>query len=172
MYQNRIILEEIVDFMVLWCSIQPDIDEAKVKAANVVAQKMDIESVIGAANIDRCLDITVSSPEADIQLKELLIPVICFYTFSRLLKLFPGTFTDSGYIVEAGASEKNITRHTANDFSDTAKVFLQDVLAFLALESPENEIEIASNVKKRVVTFGGKENIGNGQDVHGDRYFR
>jgi hypothetical protein len=172
MYQNRIIIEDIVSAMVEWCSIQPDIDEAKVKAANVVAQKMDIESVIGSLNIDRCLNLTPTSEEKDINLKELLIPVICFYTFSRLLKLFPGTFTDSGYIVEAGASDKNITRHTANDFSDTAKVFLQDVLEFLALENPQNEQEIASNVKKRVFVIGGQENIGNGQLVRGERYFK
>jgi len=172
MYQNRIIIEDIVPAMIEWCSIQPDIDEAKVRAANVVAQKMDLESVIGATNIDRCVGLTISSPAQDIALKELLIPVICFYTFSRLLKLFPGTFTDSGYIVESGASDKNITRHTANDFSDTAKVFLQDVLDFLAVESPQNEIEIALNVKKRVRVIGGQENIGNGQRIHGDQRFR
>jgi hypothetical protein len=163
MYSTRIIIEDIIPAMISWCSIQPDIDEAKVRAANIVAQKMDIEAVIGAANIDRCVDQTISSPAADIQLKELLIPVICFFTFSRLLKLFPGTFTDSGYIVEQGASDKNITRHTANDYSDTATVFLQDVLDFLKVENPEAAVEREQNVVKRVMVIGGKENIGNGQ---------
>lgn len=153
---------DLVDSMIVWCSIQPDIDEAKVKAANVVAQRLDIKEVIGQANIDRCINLTVDSDEADIKLKELLIPAICFFTYSRLLKLFPGTFTDSGYVIDKEASDKNVTRHTANDYSDTAIVFLKDALDFLALESPNTAVVMEGRVAKRIRTIGGRENIGNG----------
>lgn len=160
MDEIKVIIPDILPEMMKWCSIQPDIDETKLRAANVIAQRLDIKEVIGQVNIDRCIDLTEESPEKDLKLRSLLAPAICFFTYSRLLKLFPGTFTDSGYTIDKEASDKNVTRHTANDYSDTAVVFLKDALDYLALENPTSANAMEKKVFKRIRTIGGRESIG------------
>lgn len=159
MYNSKneigLIFTDIQDLMMDYCSLQPDIDVTKVKAACIVAQRMDIREVIGKDNFLRLYELET---EADIELRELLAPALCFFTYSRLLKLFPGTFTDAGYIIDKEASDKNVTRNTANDYADTGTVYLKDVLDFLEKENPTKDTVASQNkLTKRIRVFGGQE---------------
>lgn len=154
--ETKLIFTDIVSLMMDFCSIQPDIDEVKVKAACTVAQRMDIREVVGKDKFARFYN---TETDADMELRELLAPALCFFTYSRLLKLFPGTFTDAGYIIDKEASDKNVTRNTANDYADTGTVYLKDVLEFFENENPAtNDDSIAqSKLTKRIRVFGGQE---------------
>lgn len=152
--ENALILVDIVDTMVDYCSIQPDIDESKIKAAAVIAQKIDIELIIGKANVQRCIDPSV---QADIDFRDLVMSALCFYTYSRLLKMFPGTFTDGGYMIEKDASDKNVTRQVSNEYATVAEAYMVEVLAFLKSESPNDKAVHKEKLVKRIRTIGGKE---------------
>ena len=154
--ETSLIFPDIADRMLDYCSLQPDIDETKVKAACLVAQRLDIREVIGKNNFTRCY---TNETDADSQLRELLIPALCYFTYSRLLRLFPGTFTDSGYVIEKDASDKNVTKNTAHDYADTGTVFLKDVLEFLENENPtiNNDEGAQKKLTKRIRVFGGVE---------------
>jgi hypothetical protein len=51
--ENNLILVDIVSTMGDYTSLQPDIDEAKVKAAENIAQSLDIKKVLGQVNLQR-----------------------------------------------------------------------------------------------------------------------
>jgi hypothetical protein len=152
--ENQLIITNIVDTMIDYVSLQPDIDESKVKAACIVAQKIDIARVIGKANVARCID---PQTPADEELLDLVIPALCYFTYARLLKMFQGTFTDSGYIVEGEAVDKNMARSTGNEMSSIAEAFLLEVVAFLKLEDPNDEAVDKDKINPRIRVFGGKE---------------
>jgi hypothetical protein len=155
--ENQLIVHNIVDAMVDTTSIQPDIDETKLKAAALVAQRVDIQRIIGKPNLLRCIDATLA---ADIELYNLVVPALCYYTYSRLLKMFPGTFTDSGYIIDKEASDKNVTRMAASEYYSIAEVYMGDILEFLQIETP-NDLKVKKeNLTPRIRVFGGEENRG------------
>lgn len=152
--ENSLILTDIVDAMQDYTSIQIDIDETKVKAAELVAQKLDLTRIIGKANVDRCID---PQNTADEELKVLVVPALCYFTYARCLKMFQGTFTESGYTTEVEANDKNVAKSVANEMSTIAETFLQDVVEFLEEENPSDEAVDKSKINPRIRTFGGKE---------------
>ena len=152
--ENSLIRKDISDVLADYVSIQPDIDESKVKAASIVAQKIDIKRLIGQPNIDRCIDPTV---QADKDLTVLVVPALAYFTMYRLLKMFPGTFTDGGYMFDAEASDTSVTRSAANQMASIAEAFMEEVIDFLEDETEDDELVVPENLTPRIRSFGGKE---------------
>ena len=152
--ENQLILVDIADAMLDYVGLQPDIDETKVKAAEIQAQKIDIQRLIGKANVQRCIEPLTAEDES---LKELIIPPLCYFTYARLLRGFQGTFTESGYTNEELAENRNTAKSVANDQAAIAETFMQDVLEFLEAETPTDENVKSESVNPRIRTFGGKE---------------
>jgi len=157
---KQLIVVDIAQALIDYCSIQPDIDESKIQTAEWIAQKVDLKRLIGEVNVNRCIDpINFEEPPstADIALRELVIPAIAFFTYSRLLRMFPGTFTDSGYIIEKEASDKGVTANVSNEYKAIAETFMEDVFTFLKGESP-NDVEVKKeNLTPSIRAFGGNE---------------
>lgn len=152
--ENQLIITGIVDAMQDYCSLQVDIDESKVKAAALIAQKVDIKRVIKEENLQRCID---PQTEVDYKLKDLVIPALCYFTYARCLKHFHGVMTDGGYVIEGEASSKDITKSIANDMIAVGEVFLQEVVDFLQAEAGPVEVTQES-MTPRIRVFGGEEN--------------
>ena len=157
---KKLVIVNIARAMQDYCSIQPDIDETKMQAAELVAQNIDLVRLIGRENVERCIDpINLEDPptEADIALRELVIIALCYYTYSRLLKMFPGTMTDSGYVVEEGAASKAILGNTAAEYYTVAETFMKDVMEYLKLEAPATQSVKDENLTPNIRVFGGRE---------------
>lgn len=157
---KKLVIVDIARTMLDFCSIQPDIDETKMQAAELVAQNIDLARLIGKENVERCIDpVSLETPpsESDIELRELVIVPLCYYTYSRLLKMFPGTMTDSGYVVEEGAASKALLGNTAAEYYTVAETFMKDTIEFLKLENPATEKVIKTNLTPNIRTFGGNE---------------
>jgi len=151
--ENQLMVENIVDVMVDYTSIQPDIDESKVKAACLVAQNIDIKRVIKKDNLERCIN---PEAEADEDLLSLVIPALCHFTYFRMLKMFPGTLTDSGFIIDKEATDKDVAKEVASHWRATAESFMEDVIDFL---DGENDDDVDSTKKTpQIRVFGGEEN--------------
>lgn len=152
--ENKLIIVDIVDAMADYTSIQIDIDETKVKSAELVAQNIDIKRVIGKANLERCIN---PSTDEDKALTELVKPALCYFTYTRCLKMFQGTFTDSGYTTETQAEERDTAKAVANEYYSIADSFMQDVIDFLEAEGESAE-EMEAKLSPNVRVFGGEEN--------------
>lgn len=156
--ENQLILPDIADQMAQYVSIQLDIDDTKVKAACIVAQNIDIRRIIGKYNLLRCIDQGPTASDADKELKALLIPPLCYYTYARCLLMFQGTFTDSGYVLESSETEpRNAAKSVSKEMKGIAETLMMDVTDFLKLEDPSTESP-SSKATPRVRVFGGKEN--------------
>lgn len=161
---KKLIVVDIAQALIDFCSIQPDINESKIQTAELIAQRVDLKSLIGQVNVDRCIDPvnrTGTIPPEDIRLRELVIPAIAYFTYSRLLRLFPGTFTDSGYIIEKEASDKGVTTNVSNEYRAIAETFMEDVFVFLKTESPNDTKVKKENLTPSIRVFGGNEYRGN-----------
>jgi hypothetical protein len=157
---KKLIVVNIAQTLIDYCSIQPDIDESKIQTAELIAQNMDLKRLIGKENVDRCIDpinLLTPPPQSDIDLRELVIPVICNFTYSRLLRMFPGTFTDAGYIIEKDASDKGVTANVSNEYKAIAETFMEDVFAFLKAEDPQDKEVKKESLTPSIRTFGGRE---------------
>lgn len=154
--ENELILPDIANVMTDHVSIQIDIDERKVKAAALVAQRIDIKRVIGQDNLDRVIDQANDASIADKQLRALIIPTLCYFTYYRCLTMFQGTFTDSGYITETEAETKSIAKSQASEIKGIAEEFMRDVIEFLEEEDPNTDATADKQVPN-VRVFGGKE---------------
>lgn len=152
--ENELIVPEIADTMQDYTSIQLDIDDTKIKAAALAAQKLDITRVIGKENILRCIQ---PENDTDEELQSLVIPALCYFTYARSLKMFQGTLTDSGYTTEVEAEARNSAKSVANEMSSIGEAYLRDVIEFLALEKPEEKQEQEEKLTPRIRVFGGKE---------------
>lgn len=158
---KKLIAVDIAQVMIDYCSIQPDIDNSKLQAAEFVAQKMDLERLIGRDNVARCMDPDyrdVPPSPADTALRELVLIPIAYYTYARALKMFAGTLTDSGYSIEPGASSKGDAGNTANTYEATAVTFMEEVLDFLKAEAPAIQKPTVKKTTPSIRTFGGCEN--------------
>ena len=153
--EDNLIVNDIASLMADHTSIQLDIDETKVKAAATIAQELDIEDVIGTVNLKRCID---PETDEDNKLKKLVIRTWCHHTHARLLRLFPGTFTDSGYVIEDVAAAKSLAKGAANEALGIAEQYMQKVLDFLEAENPNDEDVKPELTKLKVRVFGGVEN--------------
>lgn len=158
--ENRLISTEVAELMQDYVSIQLDIDNAKIKAAALVAQEVDITRVITKANLDRVIGIDVGDddvPAADRSLYELLIAPWCYYTYARCLTMFQGTFTDSGYAIETEAESRAGAKEVAKEMESIGDSFMTLVHEFLEAENPDtksDDTKLSGNIR----VFGGKEN--------------
>ena len=160
--ENRLISSEIVDLMQDYVSIQLDIDSTKIKAAAMVAQEIDIARVITKANLDRVIDLDIydeTIPEADLQLRELIIAPWCYYCYARCLNMFQGTLTDSGYTVESEADSRDAAKSVASEMKSLGDSFMILVTEFLENENPDT-LSDDQKLSPRIRVFGGKENRG------------
>tara|TARA_R110000744_G_scaffold89378_1_gene173821 strand:+ start:762 stop:1259 length:498 start_codon:yes stop_codon:yes gene_type:complete len=157
--ENSLISPDVCDLMQDRISIQLDIDQTRVKAAAHIAQTVDLGRVIGKANVQRCIN---PATEADETLKNLVIPAWLFYTNARMLKMFNGTLTDSGYIVSEDAERG--AKQAAKDAEESygvAEVYLEVALDFLDAETPTALDDIdRTALTPRIRVFGGQENRG------------
>ena len=158
--ESRLISSDIADMMQDYVSIQLDIDNTKIKAAALVAQEIDIARVITKANLDRVIDLDIydeSIPDADLSLRELLVAPWCYYTYARCLTMFQGTFTDSGYAVEAEAIDKDAAKAVANEMKSIGDSFMLLVTEFLE-EEDESTLADDRKLAPRIRVMGGEEN--------------
>lgn len=158
--ESRLISSDIADMMQDYVSIQLDIDTTKIKAAALVAQEIDIARVITKANLDRVIDLDIydeTIPEADLQLRALLIAPWCYYCYSRCLTMFQGTFTDSGYAVEAEADSRDAAKAVANEMKSIGDSFMLLVTEFLQSED-SSTLADDRKLAPRIRIMGGKEN--------------
>jgi len=146
-----------------YVSLQVDIDETKIKAAALVAQEVDLERILNyekgdgsiVDNLERCIN---PETDEDKALLKLIIPCWCYYTYYRCLKLFRGTFTDSGYIVEDGAKTDKTVTETQNEYLSIADVFMRKVIRFLEAEDESRPKE--KRLNRTIRAIGGHEYIG------------
>lgn len=151
--ENQLIVVGIVDAMQDYCSIQANIDESKVKAAALIAQRLDIRRVIKEDNFQRCLDPQI---ESDHQLRELIIPALCYFTYARCLKLFHGVLTDGGYVIESEATDRGAAKAVANDMITIGEAFLQEAVDFIKSEDKQTTVTQQS-MTPSIRVFGGEE---------------
>ncbi len=90
--ENQLIISDIASVMSDYTSIQIDIDERKVKAAALVAQRIDIKRLVNQSVLDRLIDVGQEYSDTDQQLLELIIPPLCYYTYYRCLLMFLRNF--------------------------------------------------------------------------------
>jgi len=147
-------IRDSADALLDFVRLQPDIDETKVKAAELVAQKLDIQRLIGKDNVQACINPQTAD---DILLRELVIPSLCYFTYARLLKMFQGTFTESGYTTEAEGEDRNTAKSVAAEMSSIAEAFMGDVFEFLEETTPNDEDVKPENLTPKIRVFGGKE---------------
>lgn len=156
--ENQLILPDIAAAMQDYVSIQLDIDDTKVKAGALVAQNIDIKRLIGKANLVRLVKQELTTK--DRELKALIIPPLCYFTYSRCLLMFQGILTDSGYVIEGSneAETRNAAKSVSKEMKGIAETFMQDVMEFLEEESPNDREIKKENMTPRIRVFGGKEN--------------
>ena len=158
--ESRLISSDITELMQDYVSIQLDIDSRKVKAAALVAQEIDITRIITKPNLDRVIDLNVydeTVPQADAALFKLLLAPWCYYTYARCLSMFQGTFTDSGYAVEAEATDKDAAKAVANEMKSIGDSFMLLVTEFLEAED-ESTLADDRKLAPRIRVMGGQEN--------------
>ena len=128
-----------------------------VKAAQLMVQNVDIEPAIGQDNLDRIIEVEGEEIEgADLELKELITPALCYYTYSRLLLNFQGTYTDSGFTNDQLAAAITEAKSVSNQMRGVADTSMKKVIAFLKEEDPQTEADDEKLVPG-VRVFGGKE---------------
>jgi len=151
--ENSLIIIDIADTIADLCSIQLDVDNKKLKAAELIVQRVDLARLIGKANVERCVD---PVEDADIALKELITLPLCYFTYSRCLEMFNGEMTDSGFEVAEGASLKGADK--ANGvYYGLAETLMADVFDFLELETPNDTQVKPENLTPKIRVMGGKE---------------
>lgn len=155
--ENQLIIPDIADRMVDYVSIQIDIDERRVKAAAIIAQNIDIERIIGEDNLKRAIsNENEELTGADLELRNLLIAPLCYYTYSRLLISFHGSYSDSGYENDELAAVRNEAKSVSKEMKSVGEAFMQKVIKFLEEEDPNTPAE-ESKLTPRVRVFGGRE---------------
>tara|TARA_R110000744_G_scaffold261287_2_gene376066 strand:- start:1418 stop:1645 length:228 start_codon:yes stop_codon:yes gene_type:complete len=71
--------------------------------------------------------------------------------------MFQGTFTDSGYSVEAEAESRNAAKSVASEMKAIGDTFMLSVTEFLETENPNTDAD-DKLLNSRIRTFGGSEN--------------
>lgn len=149
--EGRLIIDDIVSTMGDYISLQQDIDPNKLKSAELVSQDIDLKRRINKDNLER-----VENPQTpeDEELKALIIPALCFYTYARALKMFQGVLTDGGYTLDQDAESIEAAKSVSNDHYATAETYMASVLDFLEDErTPIPEVKNTPQIR----VFGGKE---------------
>lgn len=152
--EGKLVFHDVVGYMSDYTSLQPDIDEDKLKSALLVAQTLEVKPRIGAEALERCVN---PASEADEALRELLIPPLCYYTYHRCLTMFQGVLTDGGFATDAEATSLEAAKSVANQMYSIGECFMEEVIAFLEEESPNEGIEDTRKAPQ-IRVFGGEEN--------------
>lgn len=154
--EEKLIFQDINDIMQDYTSIQPDIDDQRVKAACLLAQNVDIKRLIGQNNIDRCLNPTT---DFENELVEKIEPPICYYTYARLLNSFQGSYSESGYSVEELALATAETKRLSNEIRSIAEEYMKEVLILLKDESDTDDDSDIHDDKlvSSIHVMGGRE---------------
>lgn len=156
--ENDLIVTDVVQTLLDCVGIQQDINDVKCKASWLLAQEIDAERVLNEDVFARCRE---PQNDADNKLKRLVLKMLSFYTYSRLLKGNQGTFTDGGYQIEKEATDGKTTLATANYHYSVADVYLTKVLDFLKLETPDlDQTQVKAKMVPRIRKFGGRESRG------------
>ena len=157
--ENALISVDIVDLLQDYCAIQLDIDSTKVKAAAHVAQTIDITRIIGSTNLER-----IKNPqnEVDDEIRDLAIPAWCYFTYSRCLKMFNGTLTDSGYIISEEAERAlKVVVKAADEAYSIAEVYMRLLVEALDAETPTDTDNVDQGLfTPQIRVFGGREKRG------------
>lgn len=155
--ENQLIVIDVVDVMQDYVSLQPDIDEGKVKASMILAQKIDLKRILTKENIERCKD---PQTEDDETLRGLIIPSLCHFTYSRLLKGFQGVFTDGGYSTDQEAESMKVSAAVALSSYTTGEALLEGALEFLESDKSGPQPD-RTKMTPSIRVFGGEERRGN-----------
>lgn len=140
--------------MLDYTSIQADIDELLLKSSLLVAQGLDLKKKIGKENLERCID---PQTEEDEDFRESIIPALCYYTYSRCLKMYQGVMTNGGYLVEGEAAGRNAAKAVANEAYSIAEAFISDVLEDLEGDEVNSKTVPTDQKSNKVRVFGGNE---------------
>lgn len=153
----KLLRPDIVDLLQDYTSIQLDIDEKRVKAAALIAQNIDIGRVISKEVLDRfiCVEESELSDE-DLCIYEHLIPAWCYFTYSRLLLMFHGSFSDSGFEIDTEGTDRNIAKSVSKEHKGVAEHYMEKVIECLPNSDCE-KIHQKNKLVPRVRVFGGKE---------------
>ena len=100
-----------------------------------------------------------SIPEADLELRQLILAPWAYYTYARCLSMFQGTFTDSGYTIETEAESRNAAKSVSQEMKSIGDTFMILVTDYLKAENPETESD-QTKLSSKVRAFGGGENRG------------
>ena len=156
--ENNLISVDIVDMMQDYVSVQLDMDSTRIKAAANVAQTIDVSRVLGLVNLERVKD---PQNDADDSLREKVIPAWVYFTYARVLKLFNGGLTDSGYVISEDAERgaKQAVKDAEQAYS-IAEVYMNIALDFLDAESDDDVDIDRDTLTPKFRVFGGNENRG------------
>ena len=157
--ENQLILPNIDLALQDYVSIQLDIDNTRIKAAALLAQNVDLRRLIGKENVSRLVETFDNElSESDEELLDLIIPSYCYFTYSRLLLTFHGSYTESGYTNEELSAVRNEAKSVSKEMKAIAESLMEDAFEFLRKENP-NDVEVdESKLTPRIRVFGGCEN--------------
>ena len=173
--QNELalLMPDIADRMADYVGIQLDVDDTRVKAACLVAQDLDISFVITKDNWNRCFEEIdgVTNTSFSEPLYDLIIPVVCFFTYSRLVAMMQGNYTDSGMSVEEGALSINEAKSASKQYRAIGESYLGQVVDYLENENSSTKATMDKSVM-RVRSIGGDErpSRGSGRRGSGEAY--
>lgn len=153
--ENGLIIVDILDTMRTLTSIQYDMDDQVLKAAQKIVIDLELKKYISKENILRCVDQDeYNVSDADLALKELITPPLCHFTYARLLTSFQGSISDSGYMTEEEAKSRNEAKNAATEARFLGSEYMKLVVEFLEEENPTTEeVENPTNT----LIFGGSE---------------
>ena len=151
--EEQLLFPDIADRLSDYVGIQLDADDTRIKSASLMAQNLDIKRIIGKDNWLRCFEEQETFDEI---FYELVTPALMYYTYARLIKLFQGNYTDSGYAIEAEVESLSAVKSASHDYMAVAETYMQEVIQFIEDEKTEINIEPQQFIQ-RVRSFGGQE---------------
>jgi len=154
----KLLLPDISDRMTDYVGIQLDIEDTKVISASIVAQDLDIKSVITKYNWERCFEENENYSE---ELYDLIIPALCFLSYARLVSQYQISVTDSGASVEEGALSVNEAKAASKAYRAVGESYLGLVVDWLEQEDSSTEATMDRSVQ-RIRSFGGEELFSHG----------
>lgn len=159
--ENRLLLPDISDRLEDYVGISRDADDTKIKAASLIASDLDIAFVITEENFQRCYEDDENYSE---ELFNLVVPALCFFTYSRLVELFQANYTDSGLATEEGTLSNDEVKAASKRYRSVGEAYLQKVVKWLADEDSNTDATMDKSIL-RIRSFGGNERTspGSGQ---------
>ena len=164
--ENSLLLPDVADRITDYCGIQLDVDDTRVKSACLIAQDLDVKKVIGADNWLKCFEDDDNYSE---ELFDLVVPALCFLTYSRLVALMQGNYTDSGMSVEEGALSIDEAKAASTQYRAIGESYLGELVDFIKAENPESSASMDKSVL-RIRSFGGDEGRGSNSPMNNDAW--